>query len=222
MPRAGDPRHPVDVEADVVAAHQSPIAGVDAHPHTNRHTRRPGVGFEPPLRLDARAQRGRCLSKREESRVTFGRDLRATGGRARVAEYPIVIVQDRRVAIAQRLERARRALDVAHEERDRSRGQCRRGCGRSRGRVRHRGLRYPAAKRGERCSATRTHAAPFAGSGANWGARRRGLGVFPGTGAGDDVAACRWMPGPMDARDAPRDFTRQKDGQPRGRAHLGK
>ena len=50
----------------------------------------------------------------------------------------VVIVQDGPVAIGERLQQARRALDITHEERDRTGGQGRRGRGRCRGWIRHR------------------------------------------------------------------------------------
>ena len=119
MSGRGHTRGVVDVEADVLVAHERRLARVQAHAHTKRHALRPLMLRKPGLRGGGRAARVDSALEDAEERVALGAKLPpAAPGESRTQD---LVVRRLRldVAVADLLHEARRALDVGEEERDR-------------------------------------------------------------------------------------------------------
>ena len=114
--RGGDARRPVDVDAHVLTAHDRGLARVESDPDPERSTVRPGLSRERLLGVDAGGDRAeRAVEQREEG-VAHQPQL-ATVVRCESTAHQLVMPGQRaRVALAERLQQARRAFDVAEEE----------------------------------------------------------------------------------------------------------
>ena len=118
MADPADARRPMDVQADQAGLRASRLAGVDAHAHANLGFSGPGVAGQAALGLDRRKQGASSRRERVVQAVPCRALLGAILGTERVAEQPMVVSQDRCIALAQRLEQLGRALDVREDERD--------------------------------------------------------------------------------------------------------
>jgi hypothetical protein len=114
----------VNGEADVAVAAEDRLAGVDPHAHPHRGILRPLVRGEGALCCAGGPHRRAGAAESREKGIPLGVDLdpaRLGEGRA---QQPVVRREHLAVAVApQRLEQPRGALDVAEQERHRSRGQ---------------------------------------------------------------------------------------------------
>ncbi len=121
VPRGHDPRRPMDVDPDVALVRDPRLAGMDAHSHPNRAFREHG------LRLRGARRRVAGPLEGDEERVALSVHLDPAVTLERVAQDATVLRQDPRVAIAQLVEQACRALDVGEQERDGSPRKLRHG-----------------------------------------------------------------------------------------------
>ena len=113
-----DARRTVDIQPDVALGGRLRLTGVEAHPVPQRQPVRPRVGGQRELpfhgRLDGRPRGGEDEVQPVARRPAFERAV--TGERA--TDQRVVVGQDRGVAVAERLEQARRTLDVGEDEGD--------------------------------------------------------------------------------------------------------
>src|ERR687892_1926084 len=124
MPGSGDARRTMDVDADVVIAAAGPFAGVEAHPYADLGSVRPCVLGDASLGQDrGRDCGGRAVEDREEA-VALGTDLDASRVDDGLAKDAAVVRQEISVPVLERLDEARRTLDVGEEEGDRPGRQC--------------------------------------------------------------------------------------------------
>ena len=119
----GDAGRPVHVDADVVVPAQDALAGVDPHPDPHRRTGGPVVRGEAPLGGDRRPDRPRRAGEHDEEGVAVGADLDPAAVGDGSPDDRRVLVQDRRVPVAECLEETGRAFDVGEEERHGPGGQ---------------------------------------------------------------------------------------------------
>ena len=111
----GDARSAVDVLADVALLRRGRRARVQAHTHADR-SRLEALASHPRGR-----RRPSGCRKRDEERVALRVDLDAAVRRRRLAHDPPVLGERVRVARRpERVEQARRALDVGEEQRHRA------------------------------------------------------------------------------------------------------
>jgi hypothetical protein len=108
----------VHAESDVPLLADRGLACVHAHPHTNLAVLGPVVLGERALRRGGGGNRRFCAGKGDEERVALGVDLLSPGLVHCPPEDVPVLGQGVRVALAEHLEQARRALDVREEEGD--------------------------------------------------------------------------------------------------------
>ena len=110
----------MDVDADVPFGGAHRFSGVEAHPILDDRAIRPGVAGDRELGVD-RGLDG--LSRRREDEVQAVAGVPALEGAVAgegVADEAMVVGEDLRVAVAERLEEPGRALDVGEGERDRA------------------------------------------------------------------------------------------------------
>jgi hypothetical protein len=89
---------------------------VDADPDAQRDPFGPGVLGEGSLCRDGRVDGLPRPVEGDEERVAVGVELASPAGGPGVAQQPLVVSHDCRVAVAQRAQERRRALDVREEE----------------------------------------------------------------------------------------------------------
>ena len=118
MTRRADPSRPVDVQPDVALRRVPRLSGVETHPVADRGSVGPGVAADRELAVDRRLD-GRPRAREDEVEPVARRPAleRAVLGEG-LAEQPVVIGQHLRIAVAERLEQARRALDVGEHQGD--------------------------------------------------------------------------------------------------------
>ena len=108
----------MDRKPRVAVARGHRLPGVQAHAHLDLDALGPGVGDKCTLAGDGRQQRVARAGERDEEAVPLRVDLVAPVGLERGAQECLVLVQHRRVLVAQLLHEARRSLDVGEEEGD--------------------------------------------------------------------------------------------------------
>jgi hypothetical protein len=96
------------------------VAGVDADPDPDQRTGGPVMARQGPLDLKRAPHRLLRARERHEKRIPLGVHLMAALGGDRGADQPLVLGQNLRVALPQRLDQPRRTLDVGEQERDRA------------------------------------------------------------------------------------------------------
>jgi hypothetical protein len=116
---ACNPSYAMDVEPHVIPIQKSSFAAVDAHPHVHGCVVRPGMCRQSALTFECRSYGRWCVMKDEEESVPLSGDLDARRSE-RLAEEAMMVREEFRIAIAQRLKQTRGAFDVGHQERDRS------------------------------------------------------------------------------------------------------
>jgi hypothetical protein len=113
---AHDPRCPMHVDADVSLVGHDRLTGVDADPHAR------WSGSECVLDRarseDSVARAGEC----DEERVALGVHFDSAVLQERLAHHAAVFGEHLRVALAELVQKARRALDVREQQRDRAAG----------------------------------------------------------------------------------------------------
>ena len=119
VPRSGDPRRPVNADADVPLLADSRLTGVQAHPDPDRRPFGPALGGQVTLSIDG----GRhCVcggGKGDEERVTLCVHHLPSVGGDRSPHDPIVDLENLGVpVVTQRLEQRGRPLDVREQEGD--------------------------------------------------------------------------------------------------------
>jgi hypothetical protein len=117
----GDAGGSVHVDPDVVAAGDRGLSGVHAHPHLHFDVVRPRLVTECALRRDRRLHRGHGRSEHHEEGVAFGRGDVSVADR--LAQQPVMIVEQRVVRGTELLEQLGRSLDVGEQEGDGARGR---------------------------------------------------------------------------------------------------
>ena len=123
MAGRADARRAVDVQADVALGGGLRLAGVEAHPVAQRQTVRPRVGSQRELPFHGRLD-GRPRGGEDEIQPVAGRPaLEGAVPGERVTDQGVMVGQHRGVAVAERLEQGRRALDVGEHEGDGALGQ---------------------------------------------------------------------------------------------------
>jgi hypothetical protein len=110
--RGGDPRRPVDVDADVALVGDERLAGMDAHPDADR-----AVVERPLGRGRGRERIGRAVEGHEEG-VTLGVYLDAAVALEGLTQEPSVLGQRLRVGVAELVQQTRRPFDVGEEKGD--------------------------------------------------------------------------------------------------------
>src|SRR3954447_15216725 len=126
--RVAAPPGLVDRVADVPVGADARLAGVEAHAHAQLDAFRPLVLRERALAGAYRRDRRARAAEDDEEGVALGVDLDPARLAERLAQEPAVRAQHLAVAVtAERLEQARRALDVGEQEGHRARGQGGRG-----------------------------------------------------------------------------------------------
>jgi hypothetical protein len=111
----GYSRAPVDVDPDVVVAGDERISGVQAH--ANAHIAvGPAVRGQSALPLLRRRERLRRIREGNEEAIALRIDLDASVSLEALSEQTPVIRQSLGVSVAERLQEARRPLDVGEEE----------------------------------------------------------------------------------------------------------
>ena len=113
-----DARRPMDIQADQAGLRASRLTGVDAHAHADPGFIGPGMSGQPALGLDRRQQGSARRRERVVEAVPCRALLGAILGTEGVAEQPMVVCEDRCIALAKRLQQLGRALDVREDERD--------------------------------------------------------------------------------------------------------
>jgi hypothetical protein len=110
--RGGDAGSPVDVDPDVSLVGHRRLAGVQSHAHADRPV---GECLAGRCR---RRQRVGCLRERDEERVSLRAHLDAAIAGEFLPQRATVLGQHVRVAVAERLQKPRRAPDVGKQKRD--------------------------------------------------------------------------------------------------------
>src|SRR6266567_2007252 len=123
MRRGHHPGRMVDVEADVLVAHQRRLAGVQADAHPYGLVVGPPVRGEVALRLRGGAAGIERALEYAEKRVTLGPELAAVAALEGRAQDLVMGDLGLHVPITQLLHQARRSFHVGEEERDRADGQ---------------------------------------------------------------------------------------------------
>ena len=113
-----DPCGAMDVQAHVLLGHAPRLPRVNAHPIADGDPVGPPMTGYRKLPVDGRLDRGARRRKDEVESVARRTALKGAVARERLSEEAMVIGQHLRIAVAQRLEQARRALDVGEDERD--------------------------------------------------------------------------------------------------------
>jgi len=113
----------MDVEADVVVAAESSLAGVETHPHSDRGRLRSRNRSQPALRLGSCGDRIEGRAKDREEGIPLGAELDPTVSGDRITEEPVVRREQGRISITKRRKKSCRAFDVGEEERHRTDGQ---------------------------------------------------------------------------------------------------
>ena len=117
MRRIADACCAVHVTADVAVLEHVRLADVHADPHVDPDIAGPGASGQSLLAGDRRLQRVRRLGKDRKEVVSLAVDLLTAVAFERHAQEAPVLGKHLGVALAQRLEQPRRALDVREEER---------------------------------------------------------------------------------------------------------
>jgi hypothetical protein len=94
----GDPRSPVNVEADVALVGSHRLAGVQAHPNTDRAPAQGALSF------CRRAERVRRTGEGDEERVALRIDLDTAVAREGLPQHPPVLGQCVGVGVAELLQ----------------------------------------------------------------------------------------------------------------------
>jgi hypothetical protein len=119
--RIPDASRAVDRETDVALPGGGGLAAVDADPHPNLHTVRPGLGNQGLLDRDRRRNRVCGAAEGDEECVALGVDLAAVVGGERLAQHHLVAGEHLTVALpADLLEQRGRSLDIREQESDRA------------------------------------------------------------------------------------------------------
>ena len=121
--RGHDARDAVHVDADIRRPGRERLARVDARPYRHACTIGPVVRGELALQVRCRGDRVACAREDREVGVAMRIDLVPAGRVAGRAQDATVVVEHGRVAVAQRAQQPRRALDVGLHERDGAAGQ---------------------------------------------------------------------------------------------------
>lgn len=121
--RRGDARRLVHRKTDVVVAVHSCLAAMDAHPHPDRCIKRPLMPGERPLPGDGCRDSLPRVVEGDEERVALRRDLVSVVRGPRLAQQPVVLVEDAVVVVAEVLQEPRRRLDIGEQEGDGAAGR---------------------------------------------------------------------------------------------------
>jgi hypothetical protein len=116
--RRANPGRAMHVDPDVVPAHHPRLARVQPDPDLHPRPARPGAPGEPPLRRNRRTRGIAGAREDDEERVALRAQLVTAVRRDGAADDPAVLVKDVGVAFAKVLEKPRRALDIAEQQRD--------------------------------------------------------------------------------------------------------
>ena len=108
----------VHVQAHVLTGDQPWLTRVEAYPDTHRDPVRPCMRGKPLLAFDRGLDRIPSAREGEEEAVAFGVDLPAASFLERGPQQPPVHHERVAVLVAETLKQARRALDVAKQQRD--------------------------------------------------------------------------------------------------------
>ena len=123
MGRCRNPRRSMDVQADVALVGEQRGPGMHTHPHAHLRAVRPGVGGDGTLGRNRGGDRGISREEDREVGVALRVHLGAAGLGERRPQQPALRCQDRPVGIAERLQQARRSLDVGEQEAHRAVGE---------------------------------------------------------------------------------------------------
>ena len=116
--RGHDPRRAMDAHPVIAGLRDQGLAGVEPHPHQQLAIFGPDVSLQRPLRIRGRGRGVAGPREDVEERVALRVHLLAAVARERLAHEPPVIVQHRRIPVAQLLDEPRRPLHVREQERD--------------------------------------------------------------------------------------------------------
>ena len=112
----GDPRSPVDVDADVVVSCEDRLSEMDADPHAEIVAGWPWMRRQPSLDVGGGDDRVDGRVEDREERITFGGDLDAAVGTERGTDQSLMVDEHGREPIAEVGQEASAALDVAEHE----------------------------------------------------------------------------------------------------------